>query len=63
MCYVLASTENVVSWYAFDPADTDKGFELVTELDLRKVPQLGKDDAKRLAKSFGLKTWRYVKLA
>jgi len=62
MSYVLATTENVVRWYAFDPTDIDKGFELVSELDLRKVPQLGKDDAKRLAQLLGLKTWRYVKL-
>lgn len=62
MVDVLATIENVVRWYVFDPADIDKGFELVSELDLRKVPQLGKDDAKRLATSLRLKTWRYVKL-
>ncbi|QBJ79566.1 hypothetical protein [Aquitalea sp. USM4] len=63
MSYVLATTENIVRWYVFDPAGNREGFELVTELDLHKVPQLGsKEDAKRIAQSLGLKTWRYVKL-
>ncbi|GHD81683.1 hypothetical protein ACFSQE_07740 [Vogesella fluminis] len=63
MSYVLATTENIVRWYVYDTADASKGFELINELDLVKVPQLtDKETAKHYGKALGLNTWRYVKL-
>jgi|APCry1669189844_1035258.scaffolds.fasta_scaffold225497_1 hypothetical protein len=63
MSYILASTENTVRWYVYDTTDTNKGFELINELDLAKVPQLtDKETAKLYGKALDLKTWRYVKL-
>lgn len=57
MSYVLATAENIVRWYVYDIADTDKGFELVTELDLKKVQLLADMAAAKLcAKALGLET-------
>lgn len=63
MSYVLATTENIVRWYVYDVSDTRKGFELISELNLKRVPLLAdKATAKHVGESLGLKTWRYVKL-
>jgi hypothetical protein len=62
MFYVLATNDRIVRWYAFDYTRPDAGFELLTQLDLKRVPQMDKDDAKRSAIALGLKTWRYVGL-
>lgn len=63
MSYVLATTENVVRWYVYDTTDAGKGFELINELDLKRVPILAdKVTAKRYATTLGLKSFRYVKV-
>ncbi|GGY04981.1 hypothetical protein [Paludibacterium paludis] len=63
MSFILATTEKIVRWYVYDITDTKKGFELINNLDLMKVPLLAdKETAKIYAKMLGLKTWRYVKL-
>jgi len=65
--FVLATTDNVVRWYAytyqFGEELEEGGYEVIDSLDLSRVPQLGnKETAKRVAKQLGLPTWRYVKL-
>lgn len=61
MRYILATHNDKVQWYAFDPKNTRPGeFALLNELDVSKVPNAGnKETAKEWAKSLGLKTWRY----
>lgn len=70
MAYLLATTEFHVRWYVVrlkHPDDIfglqEGQFELMDQLDLRIVPGFGnKDTAKRVAKTLGLKIWRYVKI-
>lgn len=63
MSYVLATTENVVRWYVFDTTNADNGFELINELDLKRVPMLAdKVTAKKYAAALDLKSFRYVKV-
>ncbi|CAM3407409.1 hypothetical protein [Paracidovorax anthurii] len=65
MSYVLATTENKVRWYKYEfgPGMKPGEFELLDQLDLHAVPNLGdKETAKRAAQALGLKTWRYVKI-
>lgn len=52
MSYALATTENVVHWYVSDTTDTGKGFELINELDLKRVPMLA-DEVGSLHSSLG----------
>lgn len=40
MSYVLATTENIARWYVYDTTDAGKGFELINELDLKRVSML-----------------------
>jgi len=68
MAYVIGTTESTVRWYAFkhserkDPAEP-LAFELLDQLDLRKVMQAGdKATAKGWAQAAGLKIWRYVRI-
>ena len=64
MAYVLATTENTVRWYSFDPLRPATGkYELLQVLVLDQVPAYAtKDNAKVAAQKLGLKTWRYVKI-
>lgn len=64
MYYVLATTDVNVRWYkATFPDKKEPGaFELLKELDLRRVETFpDKKSAKLAALELGLKTWRYVK--
>ena len=65
--FVLATTDDKVRWYAYEynlGSDIQEGaYEIIGELDLSRVPQLGnRDTAKHAAKALGLSSWRYVKL-
>lgn len=64
MGYVIATTEQTVKWYVFDPKTVSKSnFELIDKLDLNQVSIAGdKATAKLWAQEMGLKTWRYVRL-
>lgn len=64
MGYVIATTEQAVRWYVFDPKTVSKSnFDLVYKLDLNQISVAGdKSTAKLWAKEMGLKTWRYVKI-
>lgn len=64
MGYVIATTEQIVRWYVFDPKTVSKSnFELIDKLDLNQVSVAGdKLTAKLWAKEMDLKTWRYVKI-
>lgn len=65
MSYLLATTEEKVRWYKFDPAVQILAgeFSLVSELDLALVPTFpDKEAARHVAQALGLKTWRYVRI-
>jgi len=61
MKYVLATTEKIIRWYAFNPGDMS-GYEIIDQLDTSCVPATtNKENAKQWAQSLGLKSWRYVR--
>ncbi len=64
MGYVIATTEQTVRWYVFDPKTVSEiNFKLIEKLDLNQVCiVVDKAIAKLWAQEMGLKTWRYVRL-
>lgn len=60
--YILATTESVVRWYAFNTSNPTT-YSIIEKLDLSKVPAAeNKETAKHWANLMGLKSWRYVSL-
>ena len=63
MNYVLATKHDIIKWYVYQQPITEGQFELIEQLDLKKVTVWGnKESAKVAAIALGLKTWRYIGL-
>lgn len=62
--YVLATTEDQVRWYIYDPANPSPDhYHLSDTLDLRSIPvSPSKEHAREIAKRLQLGTWRYIKI-
>jgi len=63
MNYVLATKHDVLKWYVYNLPIVEGQFELIDQLDLKRVTLWGdKESAKGAAIALGIKTWRYVRL-